>query len=239
MAARRTEAPVGFNMSWTFVDGIDPDTLFAALDLAPLGETVESEDLGTGRAPLTGGTFGSEWSVVFMHYALVMDATLGTDPPRLTRLPGSSRVITCVVLEHANVSYASLWHGGRHIWQMWHQPTRANPVHLEVSGELPADFPRIRDIAVGKRRAAEEAIRKEARNPSEWTANSPFDLPADYVFDVPLDVASNITGFSHCRARDYESFAQLQYLVPITGNDLKKLSDPLRWWQTLDSIEYE
>jgi len=49
-----------------------------------------------------------------------MDATMGTDPPRLVRLLAKFRCITCVVLEHANVSYSSLRHDGGHIWQMRH-----------------------------------------------------------------------------------------------------------------------
>src|SRR5262249_43478741 len=51
---------------------------------------------------------------------LLSSATIGTDPPRLARLSPTSRAITCVVLEHAMVSYSSLWQGGRHVWQIRH-----------------------------------------------------------------------------------------------------------------------
>jgi hypothetical protein len=169
---------VGFNMSWMFVDGIDQETLFAALDMAPTGELAPDDkyDLGTSsRLPLAGATFKSEWCTVFAEYALIMDATVGTDPPRLAKLPAKSRCITCVTLEHAMVSYSSLWQGGGHIWQIRHAQSQGVE-HLEVSGNLPAAFTSIRDIAVEKRRA---------------------QGGADYVFDVAFDVAATITGFRH------------------------------------------
>jgi hypothetical protein len=45
---------MGFNMSWIFVDGIDQDALYAALDLVPTGGTPDQYDLGTSRVPWAG-----------------------------------------------------------------------------------------------------------------------------------------------------------------------------------------
>ena len=135
------------------------------------------------------------------------------------------------------VSYASLWQDGRHIWQIRHDQSRGSE-HLDISGDLPADFTRIRDLAVEKRRAAEEPIRREGRNPNEWGPNSPFDLPVDYMFDVPFEVAATITGFRHDRGGGWELLTSLQALEPAKGNMLTKLGNPPRWWQTLRSIEY-
>jgi hypothetical protein len=132
-------------------------------------------DLGTSHMPLAGVMVNAQWCAVFAHYALIMDATVGTDPPRLARLPAESRCVTCVTLEHAMVSYSSLWQGGRHIWQIRHHQSQGAE-HLEVSGDLPADFTRIRDIAVQRRRAEEEAIRKQGRRPDEWTVNHAYPL---------------------------------------------------------------
>ena len=112
-SVRRTEVNCGFNMSWIFVDGINEDALFDALDLAATGVTPDEHDLGTSHVPLAGASLKSGWCAVFAQYALVMDATVGTNPARLMRLPARSRCITCVVLEHAMVSYASLWQEGR------------------------------------------------------------------------------------------------------------------------------
>jgi hypothetical protein len=111
---------VGFNMSWILVDGIEQHALHEALDLAPTDKTPHWSDLGTSRVPLAGATVESGWCAVFARYAFVMDLTTGTNPPRLVRLPEQSRSFICVMLEHAMVSYASLWHGGRYAWQIWH-----------------------------------------------------------------------------------------------------------------------
>jgi hypothetical protein len=60
---------MGLNISWTFVDEIDRETLFAALDLAPTEELSPEHkyDLGTTRVPLAGATFKSGWCAVFAH----------------------------------------------------------------------------------------------------------------------------------------------------------------------------
>jgi hypothetical protein len=42
---------VGFYMSWILVDGIDQDTLYEAIDLAPTDETPDMYDLGTSAVP--------------------------------------------------------------------------------------------------------------------------------------------------------------------------------------------
>src|SRR5262245_10478074 len=176
-------------MSWVFVDKIDLNELYAAFDVKSTGEAAHPYDLGTSRVPLAGLKPKDGWCAIFGHYSFVLDITIGIDPPRLARLPAKSRAVSCVVLEHANISHASLWQEGRHIWQVHHQPSIEQPSHLEFWGDMPPGFFGIWETALQKRRAAEEAIRKEGRNPNQWGPNSPFDLPADYVFDVPIEAA--------------------------------------------------
>jgi hypothetical protein len=216
---------VGFNMSWIFVDGIDEDALYEALDLAATDETPDEHDLGTSYVPLAGAALKSGWCAVFTQYALVMDATVGTNPARLTRLPARSRCITCVVLEHAMVSYASLWQDGRYAWQIRHDSSQGVG-HLEVRGDLPSAFGDFRNIAMDKQRA-EQARRK----PGEWGV--------DYFFDVPIDTAAAITGYRHDRALENDFFRNLRTLKPANGNVLTRLSQPPGWWQTVGSMEYE
>jgi hypothetical protein len=209
-------------MSWIFVDEIDQDALYDALDLVPTGGTPDQDDLGTSRVPLAGATLKSGWCAVFAKYALVMDATTGTNPPRLTRLPAKSRSIMCVVLEHAMVSYSSLWQGSRLIWQIRHDGGE----HLEASGDLPPGFAGFRDIAMQKRRAYEER-------------RKPGQLGVDFVFDVPLETAATITGYRHDRSVENDFFRNLQTLAPTDGNVLTKLSQPPAWWQAVGSTRYE
>jgi hypothetical protein len=174
-------------MSWIFVDGIDQDALYDALDLAPTGEAPDRYDLGTSRVPLAGANLKSGWCAVFANGTLVLDVTTGTNPPRLARLPAKSRSITCVVLEGPMVSYASLWQGGRHTWEIRHN--RSYGVrHLEASGDLPPEFASFRDIAMDKQ-------------------------GADYVFNVPLDTAATITGYRYGRWVEDGFFRNLQTLM--------------------------
>ncbi len=231
---------MGFNMSWIFVDGIGQDALLAALDLAPVRELFPEDkyDLGTTRVPLAVVGFNSSWIGIFARYALILDATIGTDPPRLVQLPEGARCITCVTLEHAMVSYAGLWQDRRHVWQIRHDQSRGSE-HLDVSGDLPAELTEIREMAAQKRRGAGDAIRQRGREPGTWGADSPFDLPADYTFDVPLDVAATITGFSHTCSDGFERLRRPVAVAPSNGNVLTKLCHPPKWWQTLRSTEYE
>jgi hypothetical protein len=196
---------VGFNMSWIFVDGINEDALYETLELAVTAEAPDPHDLGTSRVPLAGAALKSGWCAVFAKYALVMDAA--------------------VVLEHAMVSYASLWQDGRFAWQVRHDASQGGE-HLEARGDFPSAFAGFRDVAADKWRA------QEARSKSgKWHV--------DYVFDVPLDTAATIIGYHHDRAVENDFFRNLRALVPTNGDVLTKLGQPPGWWQTVGSIAYE
>jgi hypothetical protein len=55
---------VGYNMSWIFLDGIDEETLYDALDLAVTAVTPDRHDLGTSNVPLAGAAQylqGTHW----------------------------------------------------------------------------------------------------------------------------------------------------------------------------------
>ena len=217
---------MGFNMSWVFVDAIELDELYAALDVKSTGQAADPYDLGTGEVPLAGLRPKAGWCALFGHYSFALDMTIGTDPPRLLRLPAKSRAITCVVLEHANISYASFWRDGREIWQARHQPSKEHPEHLEFWGDLPRSFVGSWESALQKQRE-----RNATRKPGEWGV--------DYVFDVPLAAAAEITGFQHDRGFGKEdAYREVTTLEPINGNSLRRLSTAPRWWQTVGSTEY-
>ena len=216
---------MGFNMSWMFVDEVTEEALYEALDLVPTGETPDRYDLGTSYVPLAGAALKSGGCAVFAKYALVMDATVGKTPMRLTMLPRKSRCITCVVLDHAMVSYASLWQDGQLAWEVRHDSSRGRH-HLDARGNLPRAFASYRDIAMEKQRAEEEPGK-----PGEWSV--------DYVLDVPIDTAASLTGYRHDRAVENDFFEALRTLKPARANVLTKLSEPPGWWQTLGSISYE
>jgi hypothetical protein len=212
-------------MSWILVDEITEEALYDCLDLAPTGEMPDRYDLGTSYVPLAGAVLKSGWCAVFAKYALVMDATVGKTPTPLTRLPAKSRCITCVVLEHAMVSYASLWQGGHPVWEIWHDSGQGRS-HLEARGDLPVAFKEFCDTAMKKQRA-EDAHDK----PGGWGV--------DYVFDVPIDTAASVVGYRHDRGVEEDFFKALRTLTPANGNVLTKLNEPLGWWQAVGSINYE
>jgi hypothetical protein len=58
---------MGINMSWIFVDGIDQNAPFAAVDLAPTGELPLEDryDLGSSHVPLAGVMFDYVFDVPF------------------------------------------------------------------------------------------------------------------------------------------------------------------------------
>jgi len=145
---------VGFNMSWISVDGIDQDALYAALDLVPTGGTPDCHDLGTSRVPWAGVALKSGWCAVVAKYSLVMDVAAGTDPPRLARLPATSRSVMCMVLEGPMISHASRWQGGRCAWRVRHDSSQG-VAHLEASRDLAPEFARFRDVAMEQQRAEE------------------------------------------------------------------------------------
>lgn len=191
---------MGFDMSWICVDGIDQDALYEALEFVPRGGKVDRYDLGTERVPWAGATLKSGWCAVFASATGAMDLPTGTNTPRLARLPAKSRSITCVVLEGPMVSYASFWQGGRRTWEILHN--RSHGVrNLDASGDLPAEFAGIRDIAMEKQRTQEESRR-------------PGQFGVDYVFDVPLETAATITGFRHDRWVEDDFFRNLRALAP-------------------------
>jgi hypothetical protein len=218
---------VGFNMSWIFVDRIELDELYAALDVKSTGEAADPYDLGTSSVPLAGLRPKAGWCAIFGQYSFVLDITIGTDPPLLSRLPAKSRAISCVVLEHAGISYASLWQDGREIWQARHQPNKEQPEHLDFWGDLPPSFFGAWEAALQDQRES-DAMAK----PGEWGV--------DYVFGVPLKAAAEITGFRHNKDLSKEDeYRELTALEPVNGNSVRRISTPPRWWQIVGSIRYQ
>ncbi|WP_375304344.1 hypothetical protein WI560_18570 [Bradyrhizobium sp. A11] len=212
-------------MSWILVDEITEEALYDCLDLAPTGEMPDRYDLGTSYVPLAGAVLKSGWCAVFAKYTLVMDATVGKTPTPLTRLPAKSRCITCVVLEHAMVSYASLWQGGHPVWEIWHDSGQGRS-HLEARGDLPVAFKEFCDTAMKKQRA-------------EDAHDKPGGRGVDYVFDVPIDTAASVVGYRHDRGVEEDFFKALRTLTPANGNVLTKLNEPPGCWQAVGSINYE
>jgi hypothetical protein len=243
-------------MSWIFVDGISEDALYEALDLAPANGMIDQSYLGSISVPLAGAVLKSGWCGVFAKCALVMDLTLGTKPPRLTRLPAKSRCVACLISEYAMVSYAGLWENGRHTWEIRHDSSQGLE-HLELSGDLPQEFEPLREAALeiqrttNARRKPQVTDKKElspefkrraddlARAGFKLTKIDPSEMLVDCVINVPLDMATAITGYEYCSWVESDFFRSLRILQPAEGNVLEKLGGQPKWWQTMPNIENE
>jgi hypothetical protein len=166
---------------------------------------------------------------------------MGTDPPRLTRLPPKSRSITCVVLEYAMVSYAGLWENGRYTWEIRHD-SRQGLEHLELSGDLPQEFERVRNAALEKQRTQPkpQATYKTELPPKlkglealGYKIRKTNEMLVDYVFNVPLDMAAAMTGYRYGYDVESDFFRSLR---PTEGDVLTKRVLPPKWWQTVPLI---
>jgi hypothetical protein len=143
--------------------------IYPALDVKSTGEAADPNDLRTRRVPLAGLRPKAGCCAIFGQYSFVLDIAIGTDPPRLSRLPAKSRAVSCVVLQHANISYASLWQDGREIWQARHQPSKEQPENLDFWGDLPPRFFGTWEAALQEQREG-NARRKPANG--VWTTYS-------------------------------------------------------------------
>jgi hypothetical protein len=122
-----------------------------------------------------------------------------------------------MVLEGPMISYASLWQGGRRMWQIQHDSSQGVR-HLEFFGDLPPAFADLREVAIEQQRAEDE--------------HSSLGMPGvDYVFEVPPDTAATMTGFRYGRRVEDDFYRNLQSLAPADGNVAADDSEPPRWWQ--------
>jgi hypothetical protein len=159
--------------------------------------------------PLVAGPLRNGWCAVFCKYAVAMDLAFSANPPQLSRLPPKCRVVICVILEHAIVSYACLWQSGQFIWQIKHESSKGVN-NLEYSGRLPKEFEHIKNLA-----------QQEQRKNSN----------TDYMINVALDAASTITCFRHDWASDEDfDFNKMEsFQVPDTSR-IESFSSPTKWW---------
>jgi len=159
---------MGYSLAWLAIQGKAPHVVLEALGLAGSG-TFEP----IPESELVAATLPNGW------YLIIADDVHVAPDPALQQLTESCEAVTCFVEEHVMFSTASGWRDGHCIWTITHESERGID-HLEVSGELPGEFPAIRDRLQANQQA-EDAI-------------SPA---CDYIFDIPVSVAESLTGYRH------------------------------------------
>jgi hypothetical protein len=161
---------MGFALSWITVRGKPAATVLAELSLRATGRRSFE-----GEAPYLGAESADGWYVVVAKGA--ENALLAPDV--LESLSRGCEVLTCTVEEHVMFSEATGWRDGRRLWHVAHHGVDG-PVGLEATGELPAEYPSIRD-ALQAQQAAEGGA----------------DADVDFLFEIPVSVVRALTGYRH------------------------------------------
>jgi len=152
---------MGASLSWFAVRGKGPEAVLRDLGLKNVGK--EYRD-----TPFCGGALPSGWYLVIHgRHEFTND--------EVRRLSQGCEVVACFVEEHVMVSRAAGWKDGEPIWAVTHDSEQGGG-HLDVEGQLPADFSAIRD-RLTKRQEKDEGV--------------------DFIFNIPVDLAKQLTGYSH------------------------------------------
>lgn len=161
---------MGWSLSWAALKGGDVQRVCSLLGLRQTGKQE-----GVAESKISGAVIPSGWYVVVFNRKEIKDHTL-------EKLSQTGEVISCFVEDHVMFSSAAGWKNGRQVWRVAHNGEEDAVLHLDTSGELPAEF---------------EAIRNEQFAKQEQEATSEDDLKVDHVYDIPTELAKKLTGFRH------------------------------------------
>lgn len=158
---------MGFSLSWTAVPAVARGELLSILSLKPTGTIEEVPEAAASGIDLSTG-----WYVVLQNHVEMTPVT-SADLAQLSRSVG---VIACFVEEHVMVSWARGWSAGALAWSVYHN-LQVGSRHLEASGDLPPEYPAVRD----------RLLAEQDQSPGM----------VNYVFDVPVALAEQLIGFRH------------------------------------------
>lgn len=160
---------MGFSLSWAVVETKPKEVVQSELKLQGTGAFEEIPESPYVGASLPKG-----------GYLVVADHEDRLVTPEILEMLSSGAVVTaCMVEEHVMVSTASRWQNGKMLWSITHDAGRGIQ-HLDSQGDLPPEFPTIRD-----------------RLQSEQAAAGGDKAGVDHLFDVPIELAYSLTGFRH------------------------------------------
>lgn len=164
---------MGFRACWLATRGKAPDEVLQQLSLNPTGEFEEVPEASFSRCELR-----DDWHLVWANNsAYLRDRTLRT-------LSQSCELVACHFNETVMACGASEWRNGKKIWSVEHD-CQSGSAHLDVRGEPPEGFSRLRD----------KLLQKQLN-----------DDNCDYVFDVPIELARQRVGFRYDMCDDSRSF---------------------------------
>lgn len=155
---------MGYSLSWAALKGGNLQSACSALGLHTTGKREE-----IAESKIVGAQLATGWYVVVFTRAEIKDKTLA-------KLSQAGEVVGCFVEDHVMFSSASAWKNGQRLWHVAHNGEEDRVLHLETSGDLPAEF---------------ESIRKRV------FAKQEQDLKVDHVYELPAELAKKLTGFRH------------------------------------------
>src|SRR5271163_1167505 len=159
---------MGFSLSWAALKNGSLEQICAAAGLHPAGRREETADSDMVAANLPSG-----WYLLLFNGNVIQENILEA-------LSHSGEVVYCFIEDHVMFSQSSGWKSGRELWRVWHDGGEKGLSHLEIRGNLPADFTIIRQKLFAKQESAggEKA-------------------GVEYVYHIPAEVAKALTGFRH------------------------------------------
>jgi hypothetical protein len=161
---------VGYSLSWAALKGGNVQTVCSLLELRQTGRLE-----GIAESKVCGTALPAGWYVVVFNRTELKDRIL-------EKLSRTGEVLGCFVEDHVMCSSAAGWKNGKQVWRVAHNGEDDAVLHLETTGQLPAEF---------------EPIREEQFAKQEREAASQDDLKVDHVYDIPAELAKKLTGFRH------------------------------------------
>jgi hypothetical protein len=161
---------MGWSLSWAALKSGNLQTACAALDLRSTGKREE-----IAESKIVGTQLPTGWYLVVFNRTEIKDKTL-------EKLSRAGEVVGCFVEDHVMFSSASAWNKGRRVWYVAHNGEEDRVLHLETSGDLPAEF---------------ESIRQKVFAKQEQETAEQDDLKVDHVYELPAELAKKLTGFRH------------------------------------------
>jgi hypothetical protein len=161
---------MGWSLSWAALKGGNLQTVCSARSLR---ETGKRERIAESK--IAGIALPTGWYVVVFNRTEIEDETL-------EKLSQAGEVVSCFVEDHVMFSSAGAWKNGKRVWHVAHNGEEDRVLHLETSGDLPAEF---------------ESIRKKVFAKQEQEAAERDELKVHHVYELPAELAKKLTGFRH------------------------------------------
>jgi hypothetical protein len=162
---------VGVSISWVAIRGGERRDAIQRVGLIETARVVDRD-----RAKASAADLPSGWLLI---YSRNLDFVT---PQRLQALSIGGVALGCLVEEHVMFSGLRWFEDGREQWSVIHEGEQGAH-NLAVAGDLPAQFPAIRERLFREQHDDEEDDDEE------------YDV--DFIFELPIELGAALCGFRH------------------------------------------